>query len=55
MAPQNKESIGKWIDHYFMEGINMGKFKLVDWEQGQPRHGRGLLGDKRKQLIKLEF
>ncbi len=55
IAPQNKESIGKWIDHYFMEGINIGKFKLIDWEQGQPRHGRGLLGDKGKQLIKLEF
>ena len=38
-----------------MEGSEKGKFKIVDSEQGQPRHGRGLLGDIKKQLIKLEF
>ncbi|PGD70270.1 hypothetical protein [Bacillus wiedmannii] len=55
IAPEHKESVPKWIDHYFMEGIESGKFKLIDSEQGQPRHGRGLLGDKEKQLIKLAF
>lgn len=55
IAPDGAESISKWIDSYFMEGIKNGKFKLVDTEQGQPRHGRGLLGDKEKQLIKLRF
>lgn len=53
--PESKESSGRWIDRYFMEGTEKGKFKIVDSEQGQPRHGRGLLGDIKKQLIKLEF
>ncbi|UZQ52410.1 hypothetical protein [Clostridium kluyveri] len=53
--PQAEESTPKWIDRYFMEGIKSGKFKLIGSEQGQPRHGRGLLGDKEKQLIKLGF
>ena len=55
IAPDVTESNPRWIDHYFMEGIKNGKFKLVGSEQGQPRHGRGLLGDKEKQLIKLRF
>lgn len=55
IEPEAKESIDKWIDRYFMEGIETGKFRLIGSEQGQPRHGRGLLGDKEKQLIKLEF
>lgn len=45
----------RWIDHYFMTGINKGRFKILDHEQGQPRHGRGLLGKKDYQLIKLEI
>ena len=55
IAPQTQEADYRWIDRYFMEGIKMGKFKLVGTEQGQPRHGRGLSGDKEKQLIKLDF
>jgi hypothetical protein len=55
IAPEHKVSAPRWIDHYFMEGIESGKFKLVGTEQGQPRHGRGLLGDKEKQLLKLDF
>ena len=55
IEPESKESIDKWIDRYFMQGIESGKFRLIGYEQGQPRHGRGLLGDKEKQLIKLEF
>lgn len=45
----------QWIDHYFITGINEGRFKVIDHEQGQPRHGRGLLGKKDYQLIKLEI
>ena len=55
IAPEINGDIGKWIDRYFLEGVEKGKFKIVDYEQGQPRHGRGLLGDKKKQLIKIEF
>ena len=45
----------QWIDHFFINGTNEGKFRIIDNEQGQPRHGRGLLGKKENQLIKLEF
>lgn len=55
IAPEHNDNVPKWIDYYFMEGIESGKFKLIDTEQGQPRHGRGLLGDKEKQLLKLDF
>ncbi|MUL33944.1 hypothetical protein [Priestia megaterium] len=55
IAPDYKGNTSKWIDCYFMEGIKCGKFKLIGSEQGQPRHGRGLLGDREKQLIKLVF
>jgi hypothetical protein len=51
----NKKSYDQWIDHYFMTGINEGKFKIIDHEQGQPRHGRGLLDKKDYQLLKLEI
>jgi hypothetical protein len=52
---ESKESEEQWIDRFFMTGINEGKFKIVDNEQGQPRHGRGFLGKKEYQLLKLKF
>lgn len=45
----------QWVDHYFITGINRGRFKIKHHEQGQPRHGRGLLGKRDYQLIKLEI
>ena len=53
--PENNEIVSKWIDRYFIKGMESGKFKLIGTEQGQPRHGRGLLGDKEKQLLRLDF
>jgi hypothetical protein len=44
-----------WIDKYFMTGVKERKFSIIGYQQGQPRHGRGLLGNIEKQLIKLEF
>lgn len=55
IEPNINLSIEQWIDQYFIKGFNERKFRLAGYEQGQPRHGRGLLGDKEKQLIKLEF
>lgn len=52
---EGEKSYDQWIDHYFMSSINKGRLKIVDHEQGQPRHGRGLLGKKDYQLIKLEI
>ena len=45
----------QWSDHFFITGINKGILKINDHEQGQPRHGRGLLGKKDYQLIKLDI
>jgi hypothetical protein len=52
---ENSMSEEKWIDRYFITEINKGKFIIKDHEQGQPRHGKGLLGKKDYQLIKLEI
>lgn len=52
---EDKKDYEQWIDRYFMCGINEGRLRIVDHEQGQPRHGRGLLGKKDYQLIKLEI
>lgn len=52
---EDEKSYDQWIDHYFMSSINEGRLRIVDHEQGQPRHGRGLFGKKDYQLIKLEI
>lgn len=52
---EDEKSYNQWIDHYFMSSINEGRLRIVDHEQGQPRHGRGLFGKKDYQLIKLEI
>ena len=55
IEPFSDKGIDIWIDQYFMNGITKGIFKLAGREQGQPRHGRGLMGDKEQQMIKLMF
>ena len=55
VAEEDERTEEQWIDHFFIKGTNDGRFKITDNEQGQPRHGRGLLGKKEYQLIKLEF
>ena len=55
LDPFSTMRVDAWIDKYFVSGQTNGDFKLVGNEQGQPRHGRGLLGDKEQQLIKLVF
>jgi hypothetical protein len=55
IEPYSSESLDGWIDKYFVSGFNSGKFKLISNEQGQPRHGRGLLGKRDHQLIKIEI
>lgn len=52
---QSEVSEDVWIDHYIMTGIDKGQFKIIEHEQGQPRHGRGLLGKKDYQLLKIEI
>lgn len=55
IGSDNEKSYEQWIDHYFMKATNEGRLRIVDHEQGQPRHGRGLFGKKDYQLIKLEI
>jgi len=55
LDPFSTMKVDTWIDKYFVSGQTNGDFKVVGNEQGQPRHGRGLLGDKEQQLIKLVF
>ena len=55
IEPLSDKGLAAWIDQYFMSGISKGNFKLAGNEQGQPRHGRGLMGDKEQQIIKLMF
>lgn len=45
----------QWIDRFFITGVNEGIFRIINHEQGQPRHGRGLLGKKDYQLLQLKF
>lgn len=52
---EDQKSYDQWIDNYFMGVINEGRLKIIDHEQGQPRHGRGMFGKKDYQLIKLEI
>lgn len=53
--PEDSADVADWVDKYFMAGVKEGKFSIVGYQQGQPRHGRGLLGNIEKQLIKIEF
>lgn len=55
LEPDSKLSVDSWIDKYFISGFNLGKFKLSSYQQGQPRHGRGILGKREQQLIKIEI
>lgn len=55
LEPNSKLSMDSWIDKYFISGSNSGKFQLSSYQQGQPRHGRGLLGKREQQLIKVEI
>ncbi len=55
LDPESRVSIESWIDKYFISGFNLGKFRLISYQQGQPRHGRGLLAKREQQLIKIEF
>jgi len=52
---ESSMSTSRWIDAFFYGGFNDKRFKLVSHEQGQPRHGRGLLDKNECQLIKIEF
>lgn len=53
--PNWDKGLPRFVDYYITNGINERLFEIVDNESGQPRHGRGYLGKREYQLIKLDF
>ena len=49
------QGLPRFIDYYLTKGINERTFEIIENESGQPRHGRGYLGKREYQLIKLDF
>jgi len=44
--------LGAWTDTVFSAAIARGTIEVHDWAPGQPRHGRGLLGDRDRKLVR---
>lgn len=53
--PKWDQGVPRFIDYYITKGINERTFEIIENESGQPRHGRGYLGKREYQLIKLDF
>lgn len=41
-----------WCDAVFGAAIARGTIEVLEWAPGQPRHGRGLLGDRDRKLVR---
>ena len=41
-----------WVDTEFGDAINSGRIEVHEWAPGQPRHGRGLFGDRDRKLVR---
>lgn len=44
--------LGAWIDRIFGLAIERGTIEVHAWAPGQPRHGRGLHGDRDRKLVR---
>lgn len=53
--PTWDEGLSRFVDYYITHGLSKGLFTIVAHESGQPRHGRGYLGKREYQLIKLDI
>lgn len=45
----------RFADYFITQGVKNGDFSIADHHSGQPRHGRGYLGKRDYQLIKIIF
>ncbi|MBE9112534.1 hypothetical protein IQ273_24375, partial [Nodosilinea sp. LEGE 07298] len=45
-------TLDAWIDQAFGEAIDQGTIEVEAWAPGQPRHGRGLYGDRERKLVR---
>jgi hypothetical protein len=43
--------IAAWMDRVFGDAIDRGTIEVQEWAPGQPRHGRGLGGDRDRKLV----
>lgn len=46
------KSIAAWTDITIGQAIETGTIEVLAWAPGQPRHGRGLYGDRDRKLVK---
>lgn len=53
--PYWHKGLPRFVDYYITSGLKDGLFVVADHDSGQPRHGRGYLGKREYQLIKLDF
>ncbi|WP_342556973.1 hypothetical protein [Lysinibacillus sp. FSL P4-0201] len=53
--PTWEKDLSKFVDFYVTNGMHKGLFTIVAHESGQPRHGRGYLGKREYQLLKLDI
>jgi hypothetical protein len=44
--------LSRWSDAVFGAAIARGSIEVHEWAPGQPRHGRGLLGDRDRKLVR---
>lgn len=51
--PDWDAGIERFTDYFITQGVNEGKLEILAHESGQPRHGRGYLGKREYQLLKL--
>lgn len=49
------KGLSRFVDFYITNGMKKGLFTIGAHESGQPRHGRGYLGKREYQLIKLDI
>ena len=53
--PHWDKGLPRFVDYYITSGVKDGVFVIAQNSSGQPRHGRGYLGKREYQLIKLDF
>jgi hypothetical protein len=53
--PAWEQGLARFVDYYITHGVREDLFYIAEYESGQPRHGRGYLGKREYQLLKLEF
>lgn len=48
-------SFAAWMDEFLSWALKSGKIEILAAEPGQARHGRGLFGDRQRQLVRWKI